>query len=42
MTFDVNGVSRPWLYVGMAFSSFCWNNEDNYLCAFIILMLFLR
>ncbi len=25
------GISMPWLYVGMVFSSFCWHNEDNYL-----------
>eukprot|EP00041_Stephanoeca_diplocostata_P030793 m.940735 g.940735 ORF g.940735 m.940735 type:complete len:878 (-) comp23829_c0_seq6:544-3177(-) len=27
----ISGISMPWLYVGMLFSSFCWHNEDNYL-----------
>ena len=27
----VPGVSTPWLYVGMLFSSFCWHCEDSYL-----------
>ena len=27
----VPGVSTPWLYVGMLFSSFCWHAEDSYL-----------
>eukprot|EP01103_Thecamoeba_quadrilineata_P007435 TRINITY_DN17313_c0_g1_i1.p1 TRINITY_DN17313_c0_g1~~TRINITY_DN17313_c0_g1_i1.p1 ORF type:complete len:782 (-),score=154.41 TRINITY_DN17313_c0_g1_i1:14-2359(-) len=28
---DVAGITRPMLYIGMLFSSFCWHNEDNYL-----------
>eukprot|EP01125_Pyxidicula_operculata_P008638 TRINITY_DN2880_c0_g1_i2.p1 TRINITY_DN2880_c0_g1~~TRINITY_DN2880_c0_g1_i2.p1 ORF type:complete len:839 (+),score=148.47 TRINITY_DN2880_c0_g1_i2:75-2591(+) len=28
---SVGGVTRPMLYVGMMFSSFCWHVEDNYL-----------
>lgn len=27
----ISGISMPWMYVGMLFSSFCWHNEDNYL-----------
>eukprot|EP00730_Choanoeca_flexa_P007951 TRINITY_DN12416_c4_g2_i2.p1 TRINITY_DN12416_c4_g2~~TRINITY_DN12416_c4_g2_i2.p1 ORF type:complete len:715 (+),score=150.71 TRINITY_DN12416_c4_g2_i2:152-2296(+) len=27
----ISGISMPWLYVGMLFSSFCWHVEDNYL-----------
>lgn len=25
------GISMPWLYIGMLFSTFCWHVEDNYL-----------
>lgn len=28
---SVAGVTRPMIYVGMMFSSFCWHVEDNYL-----------
>eukprot|EP01125_Pyxidicula_operculata_P007270 TRINITY_DN2479_c0_g1_i2.p1 TRINITY_DN2479_c0_g1~~TRINITY_DN2479_c0_g1_i2.p1 ORF type:complete len:495 (+),score=57.94 TRINITY_DN2479_c0_g1_i2:67-1551(+) len=28
---SVGGVTRPMIYVGMLFSSFCWHTEDNYL-----------
>jgi len=28
---SVGGITRPMLYVGMLFSSFCWHCEDNYL-----------
>eukprot|EP00752_Nemacystus_decipiens_P007676 g6862.t1 len=28
---QIQGVMVPWLYVGMAFSAFCWHNEDHYL-----------
>ena len=27
----INGVTVPWLYIGMLFSSFCWHTEDNFL-----------
>eukprot|EP01130_Rhizamoeba_saxonica_P017452 TRINITY_DN8466_c0_g1_i3.p1 TRINITY_DN8466_c0_g1~~TRINITY_DN8466_c0_g1_i3.p1 ORF type:complete len:535 (+),score=106.78 TRINITY_DN8466_c0_g1_i3:326-1930(+) len=27
----VSGITRPMLYIGMLFSSFCWHTEDNYL-----------
>ncbi|CAN0333325.1 unnamed protein product, partial [Phaeothamnion confervicola] len=27
----IHGVTAPWLYLGMLFSTFCWHNEDNYL-----------
>jgi JmjC domain, hydroxylase len=27
----INGVTVPWLYIGMQFSTFAWHNEDNYL-----------
>jgi histone demethylase JARID1 len=29
----IAGVTRPWVYVGMLFTSFCWHNEDNFLCS---------
>jgi hypothetical protein len=28
---EIDGVIRPWIYIGMMFSSFCWHNEDHYL-----------
>jgi len=28
---SVSGVTRPMLYIGMLFSSFCWHTEDNWL-----------
>jgi len=28
---NVTGVTVPWIYIGMIFSSFCWHCEDHYL-----------
>ncbi|EME27939.1 Lysine-specific demethylase 5B [Galdieria sulphuraria] len=27
----IPGITIPWLYIGMLFSSFCWHNEDSYM-----------
>ncbi|CAN0547927.1 unnamed protein product [Ectocarpus sp. 12 AP-2014] len=27
----INGLTAPWLYLGMQYATFAWHNEDNYL-----------
>ena len=33
MTHSIDGINKPWLYLGMLFSSFCWHREDIYLAS---------
>uniref|UniRef100_A0A7S2BGH3 JmjC domain-containing protein n=1 Tax=Octactis speculum TaxID=3111310 RepID=A0A7S2BGH3_9STRA len=33
LTHSIDGINRPWLYLGMLFSSFCWHREDIYLAS---------
>jgi len=33
LTHPIDGINRPWLYLGMLFSSFCWHREDIYLAS---------
>ena len=33
MTHHIDGINKPWLYLGMLFSSFCWHREDIYLAS---------
>ena len=30
---QLSGITAPWLYFGMLFSSFCWHREDIYLAS---------
>jgi hypothetical protein len=29
----IEGVSRPWMYLGNPLSTFCWHTEDQFLCS---------
>jgi len=33
VTHSIDGVNKPWLYLGMLFASFCWHREDLYLAS---------
>eukprot|EP00613_Pedinella_sp_CCMP2098_P061310 CAMPEP_0171984726 /NCGR_PEP_ID=MMETSP0993-20121228/273976_1 /TAXON_ID=483369 /ORGANISM="non described non described, Strain CCMP2098" /LENGTH=643 /DNA_ID=CAMNT_0012637559 /DNA_START=241 /DNA_END=2172 /DNA_ORIENTATION=+ len=33
VTHSIDGINKPWLYMGMMFSSFCWHREDIYLAS---------
>mmetsp|Transcript_32656 Transcript_32656/g.73723 ORF Transcript_32656/g.73723 Transcript_32656/m.73723 type:complete len:541 (+) Transcript_32656:516-2138(+) len=33
ITHSIDGINKPWLYLGMLFSSFCWHREDIYLAS---------
>lgn len=30
---DIPGLTKPWLYLGMLFATFCWHVEDHFLCS---------
>jgi len=30
---SIDGINKPWLYLGMMYSSFCWHREDIYLAS---------
>ena len=33
LSHPIDGINKPWLYLGMLFSSFCWHREDIYLAS---------